>query len=153
MTKTTSYEISKKLKEAGFEAEADYNFIERNNQKAFLVNIKELSGIEIMNEIGVFIKSYDLETLIDALPDSIIREYKSKVNWEVKAFRERLIIEKKEIRYSCDDIENADDANRYFNEFGYMQELSIYNFKFNNESLADTAGKMWLLLKEKGLIC
>jgi hypothetical protein len=33
--KTTSYEISKKLKEAGFEAETDYNFIERNNQKVF----------------------------------------------------------------------------------------------------------------------
>lgn len=62
---------------------------------------------------------------------------------------------------------------KYLNEFGYMQELSIYNFKFNNESLElfknykqlfknykqlfknykpDTAGKMWLMLKEKGLI-
>lgn len=150
--KTTSYEISKKLKEAGFDAEADYNFIERNNQKAFLINIKELSGIEIMNEIGVFIKSYDLETLIDALPDFITREYKSKEDGEVREFRERLKIGKNEIYYRCCDIETSDDANRYFNEFGYMQELSIYNFKFNNESLADTAGKMWLLLKEKGVI-
>ena len=75
MTKTTSYEISKKLKEAGFEAEADYNFIERNNQKAFLINIKELSSIEIMNEIGVFIKSYDLETLLYALPKINKQEY------------------------------------------------------------------------------
>ena len=149
--KTTSHEISKKLKEAGFEAEADYNFIERNNQKAFLVNIKELSGIEIMNEIGVFIKSHDLETIIDALPDFITREYKSKVNWEVKAFRERLIIEKEEILYSCDDIENADDANRYYQEYGYMQDISIFK-KFNDKSLADTAGKMWLMLKEKGLV-
>lgn len=149
--KTTNFEISKKLKEAGFEAEADYNFIERNNQKAFLVNIKELSGIEIMNEIGVFIKSYDLETIIDALPDSITRKYKSKEDGEVREFRERLIIEKEEIRYSCDDIENADDANRFYQEYGYMQDISIFK-KFNDKSLADTAGKMWLLLKEKGVV-
>ena len=150
--KTTSYEISKKLKEAGFEADADYNFIERNNQKVFLRNIKELTDIELMNEIGVFIKSYDLETLLNALPDSITREHKSKEDGEVREFRERLIIEKKEIRYSCDDIENADDANRYYQEYGYMQEFSIHNFKLDNESLADTAGRMWLMLKEMGLV-
>ena len=150
--KTTSYEISKKLKEAGFEAEADYNFIERNNQKAFLINIKELSVIEIMNEIGVFIKSYDLETLINALPDSITREYKSKEDGEIKEFKERLIIEKEEIRYSCDDIENADDVNRYFNEYGYMEEIIVFK-KFNDNSLADMAGRMWLMLKDKGIIC
>ena len=152
MTKTTSYEISKKLKEAGFEAETDYNFIKRNNQEVFLINIKELSGIEIMNEIGVFIESYDLETILDALPDSIIREYKSKNDSSVNKFKERLIIEKNEIRYSCDDIENADDANRYYQEYGYMQDISLFK-KFNDNSLADTAGKMWLLLKEKEIIC
>lgn len=149
--KTTSYEISKKLKEAGFEAEADYNFIERNNQEVFLINIKELTDIELMNEIGVFIKSYDLETILDALPDSIIREYKSKNDGTVKKFKERLIIEKSEIRYSCDDIENADDANRYYQEYGYMQDITIFK-KFNDKSLADTAGKMWLMLKEKGIV-
>ena len=152
MTKTTSYEISKKLKEAGFEAETDYNFIKRNNQEVFLINIKELSIIEIMNEIGLFIESYDLETLLDALPDSITREYKSKEDGEVKEFKERLIIEKEEIRYSCDDIENAEDANRYYQEYGYMQDISVFK-KFNDNSLADTAGKMWLMLKDKGLIC
>jgi len=151
MTKTTSYEISKKLKEAGFEAKTNYNFIKRNNQEVFLINIKELSGIEIMNEIGVFIESYDLETILDALPDSIIREYKSKNDSSVNKFKERLIIEKEEIRYSCDDIENADDANRYYKEYGYMQDLCVFK-KFNDNSLADTAGKMWLLLKEKGMV-
>ena len=149
--KTTNYEISKKLAEAGFEAETDYNFIKRNNQEVFLINIKELSGIEIMNEIGVFIESYDLETILDALPDSIIREYKSKNDSSVNKFKERLIIEKNEIRYSCDDIENADDANRYYQEYGYMQDISLFK-KFNDNSLADTAGRMWLLLKEKGMV-
>lgn len=117
MTKTTSYEISKKLKEAGFEAEADYNFIERNNQKVFLINIKELSGIEIMNEIGVLIKSYDLETLLNALP---------KIN------KQEYLLCSGGIAYLNDDY------------------ISIGREK--NESLADTAGKMWLMLKEKGLV-
>ena len=152
MTKTTSYEISKQLKEAGFEAETDYNFIERNNQKVFLRNIKELTDIELMNEIGVFIKSYDLETLLDALPESITREYKSKEDGEIREFKETLKIDKYEIGYRCCAIETADDANRYFNEYGYMQQFSVYNFS-NTGSLADTAGKMWLMLKEKGLVC
>lgn len=118
MTKTTSYEISKKLKEAGFEAEADYNFIERNNQKAFLVNIKELGVIKIMNGFGVFIKSYDLETIIDAL-----KQTGKRITIVVKS-----------------DIWGIN--------FNY--EFNIYSKE--NESLADTAGKMWLLLKEKGLV-
>lgn len=149
MTKTTNFEISKKLKEAGFDAQSSFFWCELGKD---LIRIHISQSHSVPESIDK-IKAYDLETILDALRDFITREYKSKVNWEVKAFRERLIIEKKEIRYSCDDIENADDANRYFNEFGYMQELSIYNFKFNNESLADTAGKMWLMLKEKGLIC
>lgn len=118
MTKTTNFEISKKLKEAGFEAETDYNFIERNNQKAFLINIKELSSIEIMNEIGVFIKSYDLETILDAL----------------KQTGKRIMI-----------VVKSDIWGINFN-----YEFNIYSKE--NESLADTAGKMWLLLKEKGVL-
>jgi len=123
--KTTSYEISKKLKEAGFKAETDYNFIERNNQKVFLRNIKELTDIELMNEIGVFIKSYDLETLINAL----------------KQTGKRIMI----------DVEN-DYWVIYFNHESYKTIL-VNNKYSQDESLADTAGKMWLLLKDKGLIC
>ena len=122
MTKTTSYEISKQLKEAGFEAETDYNFIERNNQKVFLRNIKELTDIELMNEIGVFIKSYDLETLLDALPNTteiIISNYTGK----------RIF---------------------YLNSNIRGNEVSIAIEE--NESLADAAGRMWLELKEKNLL-
>ena len=138
--KTTSYEISKKLEEAGF-----------SRQPFWIWTSEQCCAPYQTNHDGF--RSYDLETLLDALPDSITREYKSKEDGEIKEFKERLIIEKEEIRYSCDDIENADDANRYYQEYGYMQEFSIHNFKFDNESLADTAGKMWLMLKEKGLIC
>lgn len=146
MTKTTNFEISKKLKEAGFEAETDFYFHEQ--QLRNLNFPRHFADADTKNNV----KSYDLETILDALPDFIIRKYKSKVNWEVKAFIERLIIEKKEIRYSCDDIENADDANRFYQEYGYMQDITVFK-KFNNKSLADTAGRMWLMLKEKGLIC
>ena len=117
--KTTSFEISKKLKEAGFEAQTDYNFIERNNQKVFLRNIKELTDIELMNEIGVFIKSYDLETILDAL----------------KQTRKRIMI-----------VGKSDNWGINFN-----YEFNKYSKE--NESLADTAGRMWLMLKDKGIIC
>lgn len=154
--KTTSYGISKKLKEAGFEDSYIYAWYSDSEGLPWIQEIQHAKPTAV-NKYGEEVKltftapAYDLETLIDALPDSITREYKSKVNWEVKAFRERLIIEKEEIRYSCDDIENADDANRYFNEYGYMQDISIFK-KFNDKSLADTAGRLWLLLKEKGLV-
>lgn len=132
--KTTNFEISKKLKEAGFEAEADYNFIERNNQKAFLINIKELSGIEIMNEIGVFIKSYDLETIIDALPAFIDHNNITYALWLWN-----------------NGIGYYPNYDKYSGEGVYNMENGIYEFG-DDKSLADTAGRMWLLLKEKGVV-
>ena len=143
--KTTSYEISKKLKEAGFKAETNFYWYRYYDDGLCMRHIADADG-------KGDVEAYDLETILDALPDSITREYKSKEDGEIKEFKERLIIEKEEIRYSCDDIENADDVNRYFNEYGYMEEIIVFK-KFNDNSLADTAGKMWLMLKEKGLIC
>ena len=147
MTKTTSYKISKKLKEARFGKGSAFAHFKSKCGGGGIFYVWE--GIKIGYEEEFF--SYDLETLLDALPESITREYKSKEDGEIREFRERLIIEKNEIRYSCDDIENADDANRFFNEYGYMQDISLFK-KFNDNSLADTAGKMWLMLKERGLV-
>lgn len=146
--KTTSYEISKKLKEAGFEAETDYYWV-KCEEGIICVNAYVFS--DYMSEGEKLCESFDLETILDALPDPITREYKSKEDGEVKEFREKLIIEKNEICYSCDDIENADDANRYFQEYGYMQDISVFK-KFDAKSLADTAGRMWLELKKKNLL-
>lgn len=100
--KTTSYEISKKLKEAGFETETS-------------------KSVAMVGTIDY--PSYDLETLINALPDTteiIINNYTGK-----------------RIFYLGSNIRG--------------NEISITIEK--NESLADTAGKMWLMLKEKGIIC
>lgn len=141
--KTTSYEISKQLKEAGFDAETNFYWYCYDNGR----EMRHIADADGKGDV----EAYDLETLLDALPDSITREYKSKEDGEVREFRERLIIKKEEIRYSCDDIENADDANRYYQEYGYMQDISLFK-KFNDNSLADTAGRLLLLLHEKNLI-
>ena len=155
--KTTSYEISKKLEEAGFKASYIYAWYSDSEGLPWVQEIQQVKPTAI-NKYGKEVKltftapAYDLETLLDALPDSITREYKSKEDGEVREFKETLKIDKYEICYRCNNIENADDANRYYQEYGYMQEFSIYNFS-NTGSLADTAGRMWLMLKEKGIIC
>ena len=146
--KTTSFLISKQLKEAGFGKSSAFAHFKSKCGGGGIFYVWE--GIKGGYEKEFF--SYDLETLLDALPDSITREYKSKEDCEIKEFKEILKIDKYEIYYRCCAIETADDANRYFNEYGYMQEFSVYNFS-NTGSLADTAGKMWLMLKEKGIIC
>ena len=154
--KTTNFEISKKLKEAGFEDSYIYAWYSDSEGLPWIQEIQHAKPTAV-NKYREEVKltftapAYDLETILDALPDSITREYKSKENGEVKEFKEKLIIEKNEIRYSCDDIENADDANRYFQEYGYMQDIGVFK-KFDENSLADTAGRMWLELKEKGIV-
>ena len=112
MTKTTSYEISKKLKEAGFEAETDFYFY--GQQLRNLNFPRHIADAD--NEDNV--KAYDLETLLYALP---------KIN------KQEYLLCSGGIVYLNDDY------------------ISVGKEK--NESLADTAGRMWLLLKEKGLIC
>jgi hypothetical protein len=122
MTKTTNYEISKKLAEIGFDKETNFYFTEiapdkfkaeyyTNNNKYFLL------------------KSYDLETLLDALPEKI------KVG-----------------------IDRAPQSKFYFDKisFGYAKEPKI-EFQFycriqKSESLADTAGRLIILLESKNLI-
>jgi len=122
MTKTTNYEISKKLAEIGFDKETNFYFTEiapdkfkaeyyTNNNKYFLL------------------KSYDLETLLDVLPEKI------KIG-----------------------IDRTPQSVFYFDKisFGYAKEPKI-QFQFycrvqENESLADTAGRLIIELHEKNLI-
>lgn len=106
--KTTSYEISKKLKEAGFEAETDFYWYCYDMGLA-MRHIADADG-------RGNVKAYDLETLLYALP---------KIN------KQEYLLCSGGIVYLNDDY------------------ISVGKEK--NESLADTAGKMWLLLKEKGL--
>lgn len=139
--KTTNYEISKKLKEIGFEAESDFYWYCYDTGLA-MRHIADADG-------KGNIKAYDLETLLDALPDSITREYKSNKDGTIKEFEEKLLIDKRVICYRCYDIETSDDANEYWREYGYEQNISIYS---RNDSLANIAGKMLIRLFEAGLI-
>ena len=95
--KTTSYEISKKLKEAGFDAEGDFSYRVPDS----------------LNDL----KAYSLETILDALPKINKQEY-----------------------FLCSG------------GVGYLNDDCIAVGKEKNESLADTAGKLWLMLKDKGMV-
>lgn len=71
-------------------------------------------------------RSYDLETLLDAFPKET------------------------EIRISNLTKERIFYLDSWWKNIrGNEASIAIED----NESLADTAGKMWLLLKERGLIC
>jgi hypothetical protein len=137
MTKTTSYEISKKLKEAGFDVKSDFYWVktEKNNI--------QLDFVE--SEVGCFqagweyIEAYDLETLLDALPDSIpYKEYRNTL-WYYLFLRNNTV----GYYYEC---------NEYMDNYRMGDGIFEFSKLSPNESLADTAGRMWLMLKEKGII-
>ena len=152
--KTTSYEISKKLKEAGFEDSYIYAWYSDLEGLPWIQEIQHAKPTAV-NKYREEVKltftapAYDLETLLDALPDSITREYKSNEDGTIREFEEKLVIEKNKIRYKCYDIETSDEANEYYREYGYEQNISIYSW---NDSLANIAGKMLIKLFEEGLI-
>ena len=145
--KTTNYEISKKLKEIGFEAEANFYF----DTRTYKAIPDEVFYKRTFNkeEPEHYLPSYDLETLIDALPNSITREYKSNKDGTIREFEENLVIGKNKIWYRCHDIETSDDANEFWREYEYQQDISIYR---RDDSLANIAGKMLINLFEEGLI-
>jgi hypothetical protein len=95
--KTTNFEISKMLKEAGFKAQACDCYWDEEEFEA--------------------IYAYDLETILEALGD------------------------KGHISLFCGSRTTGINFNDKVNV--YLQE---------NESLADTAGRLWLKLKEKDLV-
>ena len=128
--KTTNFEISKKLKEAGFEAESSF-FWCRLDKDLIRIHISQSHSVpESIDKI----KAYDLETILDALP----------------AF-----IEHNNITYALwvwnNGIGYYPNYDKYSGEGVYNMENGIYEFG-DDESLADTAGRLWLMLKEKGLI-
>jgi hypothetical protein len=123
MIKTTNYEISKKLAEIGFEAKANHGWHKDNLESGpaeFLSNYAFCTN---------YIKAFDLETLLDALPNFIENGNRTENCLVVDvAFGE--------IHYEG-DCEN--DA------------LFITKTR-ENESLADTAGRLIIELYNNNLI-
>lgn len=115
--KTTSYEISKKLAEAGFVAETEFGY-----------DKLEQIDYSICRNSLIHTKTYDLETIWDALPKTILDE-------ESASFEESLVL-----RDDCISFES---------------EMTVDHISIEieeNESLADAAARLLLLLVKKGLI-
>jgi hypothetical protein len=116
MTKTTNYEISKKLAEIGFKAKANHGWHKDNLESEpaeFISNYAFSTN---------YIKAFDLETLLDALP------------------------EKTEII-----INQLSNKRGFYLDYGSRGDEIFVKIK-ENESLADTAGRLIILLHEKNLI-
>ena len=136
--KTTNFEISKKLKEAGFDAEFYFHYKSTDH-----CNLYD-NGYEDYKDRNT--PAYDLETLLDALPDSI--QYKSS-DWYYLFLRapSRFSETNKTLGYYC-------ECNEYMDNYRMGEEHGIFEVSklSPNESLADTAGRLLLLLHEKNLI-
>ena len=129
MTKTANFEISKELKEAGFEAETDFYWYCYDKGLA-MRHIADADG-------KGNVKAYDFETILDALPEKIRYKEEEYCFWMQWSSSSDCYI----MGYVCGNLRAT--------------ELEVWreDEDKNSESLADTAGRMWLLLKEKGLIC
>jgi len=132
MTKTTNYEISKKLAEIGFRAECSYFYFHSDNNDYEASSLEEF-GYNKISDCDIedkYYPAYDLESLLDALPE-IIRNNEKLIN-------EELILKKNYIGYFFWD------SGEFF--------CSIGAHKQENESLADIAGRVIIKLHEKNLI-
>lgn len=125
--KTTSYEISKQLAEAGFKQETDFYWAKWNEGDPELVHAKDGTPSLIEKVLA-----WDLETILKALPKQHdlrrgIGMYELRIWYhEGKAF----------IGY------------QNFNGFDKVMTLE----QEQNESLADIAARLLILLESKGLI-
>ncbi len=107
--KTTSYEISRKLFEAGFKPDNEDD-------------LKWYAG-PTTNDTAC--PAYDLETILEALPEMIVLH---GISHELNIYKNYLVYER------------ATGAGQY--------ECN----KEDNESLADTAARLLILLVEKGIV-
>jgi hypothetical protein len=139
MTKTTNFEISKKLAEIGFKAKAEKCWAKIRHSVSsefYLVSL----DFAVPQNCDVWILSYDLETLLNALPRNI------SVMEEI---------------YPTDFNLNI-DLNENVQTISYIEEGTYRSLQEHhpeafivatqNESLADTAGRLIILLHEKNLI-
>jgi hypothetical protein len=138
MTKTTNYEISKKLEEIGFKADAEkcwakirhycLGYWSTVSSEFVLVNL----DFQVPQNCDEWVLSYDLEILLDALPSEI--EYFGNDAY---------------FRMSKDQFWYEEFCNCPFD----CPVKRHYNIKIKeNESLADTAGRLIILLHENNLI-
>lgn len=127
--KTTSYETSKQLAEAGFKADFDYCYKKEEPDqlwnKSFEITCWE--GEDISN----YYPSYDLETILDALPSVCIEDSIEYYFWLWN-----------------NGMGYYPNYDKYSSNAVYDMDNGIFEFS-QDESLADTAAILWLKLKKK----
>ena len=129
MTKTTSYEISKELEEIDFDVDTIFYYDSENEE----CQIWHELPIKLESE---FVKSFDLETILDALPKHI--EFKGPQRYAQESAYLALEFSKSslpEVDYIYDDYDHT----------------PVYNLiHIEGESLADTAARLLItLIKDK----
>lgn len=131
MTKTTNYEISKKLAEIGFRAKAEKCWAKIRHSISSEFNLVNLD-FAVPQNCDEWVLSYDGGTLLDALPKSIKYCGDTYYFW---------------MTYSS-------SSGCYIVGYvrGQTRETELEKYSEENESLADTAGRMIILLYEKNLI-
>jgi hypothetical protein len=122
--KTTNYEISKKLKEAGFEGKPEFYFAVEGNLRPVPYEVLHKTSF-LDYDLNLLLPSYDLETILEVLPAFIGNK-------------------------NCLVIDVAFDEIHY--EGDSENDALFITTTRENESLADTAGRLWLKLKEKDLV-
>ena len=138
--KTTNYEISKKIKEIGFEARTNFYFDTRT-YKAIPDEVFYKSAFD-KEEFEHCLPSYDLETLLDALPSKITTKFKGD------EIEETFRIYKGEIRYSV----SADEVEYYIENYDYYMKFGFCVKDWEGETYADAAGRLLIKLHEAGIV-
>ena len=141
MIKTTNFIISKKLAEIGFRAECSYFYFHSDNNNYEASSLEEFGYNEI-NDCDIedkYYPAYDLEILLNALPRAI------SVMQEIYPIGFHLNI---------DLNENAQTFSYIEDDLLLLQEHheEAFVIKTQDESLADTAGRLIILLHNKNLI-
>ena len=136
MTKTTSYEISKELKEIGFKAESEK--VWAGDNAVFQDDLYQLKNKKDLHKFDKFnyYAALDLETILDALPKHI--EFKGPRRYAQESAYLALEFSKSsppEVDYIYDDYDHT----------------PVYNLiHIEGESLADTAARLLItLIKDK----
>ena len=138
--KTTSYEISKKLKEIGFSKKShQFYWVKYKNdimpQEPKLEHWEKIAYTLEREEFP----AYDLETLLEALPKYVARN--SDTCGEKNSLQ--VCVASKQIYY--------DDDLGIYKGYRDLKQL-FFTTTIDNESLADTAGRLLIKLFEAGIV-
>lgn len=136
---TTSYAISKQLADAGFKNESSFYWVKQDESKQKLIHESQLT--HVIEKIP----SYDLETILNHLPSSVLNVHSK---WIRNFFKKLQLKERMEII----DFGIINHDKRYYMGYcGYIG-YDLFLAQQSNESLADTAARLWLILKKKNLV-